>query len=772
MASKLRAFVGLALIFALLGSVPGSASSTGYVDLPGWHWISGGGIAGVSFINNMVGWAVGGGGLIIHTTNAGLSWTPQTSGIKSTLQDVQFLDNDHGWAAGDGGVILATDDGGVTWVTQTTPTSEYLYRVYFVNTNYGWAVGDNGTILTTQNGGLLWTSQTSNTTETLYGVDFVDTTHGWSVGANGTVIATTNGGSTWNDQPSCDEIHALYDVDFVDQNNGWIVGWGSALWTTSNGGTNWGEWILSGWTRNLYSLELSDANHGWAVGDGGFIARYAYPSWTELTSGTDATLYNLDFVNDQQGWIVGSAGTVLSTTDGGNTWVHRIESADMTVNGMYFIDRNRGWAVTGASIAGFPGEILYTSDGGKSWGVQKSGIPYMNDVQFITEHRGWAVGGLYGSGTILSTIDGGVNWDSQTYPVGGPMHAVQFTSPDDGWAVGGAVGGNGWILKTINAGSDWTLEKTIYSTAIHDVCFSDFYHGWAVGVNGNIWATVNASDWFTQTSGITETIKSVYCYDQYLWAVSDNTIIASLDGGNNWSTKNHGFPDVTFMDMDFVGPAWGWVVGSDDSSSESLILASGDLGNTWLEEETPIDAGLLYSVHSFRHGEGPVIWAGGINGLLLSNRPSNTVPVTGTVTAADGGDAFSGDGSTTIRFPTGAVTSTVIITHTPMSASQLPSTGQLTGYRMFDLTAVYSSTGNPASLAPGASYTITVDYSGSFLIEDSQLGLYYWNGSAWVMETTSSADFFRNTVTANPDHLSYFAVLGKSYAIYLPIVIR
>ena len=771
MAQKLRVFIVLVLALGVLGASPESASTVGYENLPGWHWVAGGTLRGVSFASSTSGWAVGDGGLIIRSTDSGLSWHPQTSGTKVNLRDVQFLDDDHGWAVGDDGIIIASDDGGSIWNIQSTPTGEDLYSVYFVNASTGWTVGANGTIWATLNG-TDWFTQTSDTTEPLYGVDFVDITHGWAVGANGTVIATVDGGSTWHDQPSCDEIHDLYDVDFVDQNNGWVVGWGGALWKTSDGGENWGEWIL-GWTRNLHAIELTDADHGWVVGGGGFVARLDFPSLTEQASGVDVDLFGLDFADGQQGWAVGNAGTVLSTADGGVTWARRIGSTGMNVNGMYFIDQNRGWAAAGADVAGFPGELLYTFNGGATWLVQKSGVPYLNDVQFVTPYRGWVAGGRSGDGTILATTDGGANWVAQTLPISGPMRAVHFVSPDDGWAVGGAVGGNGWILNTTNGGNDWALEKYISgSGCLYDVCFSDSTHGWAVGANGAIWATLNGTDWFAQTSGTADTLSSLYCYDQLGWVVSDSTILATRDGGNTWVVQDSGYPNATFLDVDFNGPGWGWVVGVDNTSYESLILATGDQGITWLPEEMPLNAGLLRSVHAFRWGRGPVIWAGGVNGAVLSNRPDPTTPVSGTVTPAEGGAIFSSDGSTSLIFPAGAVTATVTITHTPRMASQAPSTGDLTGLRTFDLTAVYSGTAIPASLVPGTYYTITVDYAGAVVVEDARLGLYHWSGSAWVKEPTSSVDWDRDVAMANPDHFSYFSVLGKSYSVYLPIVLR
>jgi hypothetical protein len=208
----------------------------------------------------------------------------------------------------------------------------------------------------------------------------------------------------------------------------------------------------------------------------------------------------------------------------------------------------------------------------------------------------------------------------------------------------------------------------------------------------------------------------------------------------------------------------------DNSSSQSLILVTGDQGNTWLAEEMPFNAGLLRSVHAYRWGRGPVIWAGA-SGVVLSNLPDPTAPVSDTVTPAEGGAIFSSDGSTSLIFPPGAVTATMTITYTPMTASQVPSTGDLAGFRIFDLTAVESGDTNLANF-PSTYYTITVDYSGAVVAEDAQLGLYHWSGSAWIKEPTSIADYEQDLVTANPNHFSYFAILGKSYSIYLPIMLK
>jgi oligopeptide transport system substrate-binding protein len=149
------------------------------------------------------------------------------------------------------------------------------------------------------------------------------------------------------------------------------------------------------------------------------------------------------------------------------------------------------------------------------------------------------------------------------------------------------------------------------------------------------------------------------------------------------------------------------------------------------------------------------------------------IRVSGTASPEAGGVLTSYQGDTVIQIPAGAVTDTIVITHTLTHI--LPPGGNLTGIgHEFDVTAVYSSTGQPAQLAPGQTYTLTVHYTDAEkgpAIENT-LALYYWDGSQWVKEPSSTVDTIANTVTAHPDHFSLWAVLGETKRVYLPLILR
>jgi photosystem II stability/assembly factor-like uncharacterized protein len=72
-------------------------------------------LAGVSYPSDVVGYAVGfnGAGTILRTDDAGLTWQFQPSHTSRPLNDVFFVDPLRGWAVGDGGVIVHTARGGL-----------------------------------------------------------------------------------------------------------------------------------------------------------------------------------------------------------------------------------------------------------------------------------------------------------------------------------------------------------------------------------------------------------------------------------------------------------------------------------------------------------------------------------------------------------------------------------------------------------------------------------------------------------------------------------
>lgn len=146
--------------------------------------------------------------------------------------------------------------------------------------------------------------------------------------------------------------------------------------------------------------------------------------------------------------------------------------------------------------------------------------------------------------------------------------------------------------------------------------------------------------------------------------------------------------------------------------------------------------------------------------------PAPVVPVPG--------GAVSPSPSVTMTFPAGAFTDTVLIHYTVEPPSD---TGTLQDVGVFfDLGATYQSSGLPAVLGPGETYTIVVGYREEDVpagFNEAGLALYFWSGSAWEKEPTSVVNTVANTITATPGHFSLWAALGSGqHRIFLPAVFR
>ena len=136
----------------------------------------------MQFVDQETGWLVGADGLIVKTTDGGLNWQVQASGVSAELTDVYFLDSQTGWVTGDEGILLQTTDGGEQWIRQRVGKRK-LTGVRFVNKDTGWVTSRQGP------------------SEVLY---------------------TLDGGQTWNPVGIDDPFRYLYVLDAVDERHVWV----------------------------------------------------------------------------------------------------------------------------------------------------------------------------------------------------------------------------------------------------------------------------------------------------------------------------------------------------------------------------------------------------------------------------------------------------------------------------------------------------------------------------------------------------------------------
>ena len=214
----------------------------------------------IAFVDEKNGLAVGAGGIIYRTAEGGVpsvdqgqvlcagstcdeellsTWDPVDSGTTSALTDIAFANDSRFWIAGERGLVLRSTDGGVTWETVDTGVDATLLSVAFASVDRGVVVGEDGTVLWTADGGRTWQPTDSGITSPLNGVAFAGDATVWAVGDGGTVLFSGDSGVTWTSRTIDPSLNSALDAVSFDDAVGVIVGAEGTVWTTSDGGASW-----------------------------------------------------------------------------------------------------------------------------------------------------------------------------------------------------------------------------------------------------------------------------------------------------------------------------------------------------------------------------------------------------------------------------------------------------------------------------------------------------------------------------------------------------
>jgi photosystem II stability/assembly factor-like uncharacterized protein len=208
----------------------------------------------VQFLNSQNGWALDSGhydsllgqqGLYLaHTTDGGGHWEWVRTGIAGSMSvgfaDVQgeldFTDAQHGWAAGGLGKVIHTSDGGASWFTQDVdcgwPSCPVRFYAIEMNNNLeGWIAGEG--LYQTSNGGDLWQIRDDvDVSGDFQDIQFVDAENGWLAGDKGMLFFTGNSGTTWESVTNPVSAVSIRGLSFINPHKGWLVGDYGTILTT------------------------------------------------------------------------------------------------------------------------------------------------------------------------------------------------------------------------------------------------------------------------------------------------------------------------------------------------------------------------------------------------------------------------------------------------------------------------------------------------------------------------------------------------------------
>lgn len=138
--------------------------------------------------------AVGPRGHIVVSKDAGATWQQAKVPLSSDLTAVHFPSEKHGWAVGHDGVVLATTDGGLSWVKQLD--GRVVNDLILADLQVKLATSPESTELQA----LVAEAErykSQGPDKPLLDVWFEDDAHGFAVGAYGLMLETSDGGQTW-----------------------------------------------------------------------------------------------------------------------------------------------------------------------------------------------------------------------------------------------------------------------------------------------------------------------------------------------------------------------------------------------------------------------------------------------------------------------------------------------------------------------------------------------------------------------------------------------
>jgi len=497
--------------------------------------------------------------------------------VLGSIEAVDFVTPKAGWVAaatgayGSRNAVLETSDGGRTWVERMLPQGYTALAIHVAGDRQGTGyvlaqrtgLGQTGAagqtvpvaILTTQDGGRTWHvawseqgPQALDNATVLMRVGFQFFGGQGYAYVGDRILTSQDGVKAWSALSLPQGFEPVH-MDFLTPRVGFVAGQtcqsppqagtsGGAgcqaeLIATTDGGQSWQTSFRAPQaTYWNYSdaVSFATAEDGWFfLKDGASFQSYLYETtdggqtWTleQPSFAQGRTVYGPPtFVTPQVGWLpvnTGAApypGGLLITSDGGKTWTQVGSDRNWSLNGISLLSPKVGYAAGsgGSAQAGF---LVKTTDGGRSWTQILPSLTPTAQVDFATATQGFGVGVTSDPQAILRTTDGGATW-REVARAPGQVQAISFVDQRLGYMLTTTASGQSVALRrTTDGGSRWQVVSELPALS-----------GALVGPNQYL-------HFFGSRQGIVQT-------ETY----PDVVLEATSDGGRSW-TKIHEQPAVS-----------------------------------------------------------------------------------------------------------------------------------------------------------------------------------------------------------------------------------
>jgi photosystem II stability/assembly factor-like uncharacterized protein len=226
---------------------------------------------------------------------------------------------------------------------------------------------------------------------------------------------------------------------------------------------------------------------------------------------------------------VGERGTILHSTNDGQSWTNRPSPTQATLTAVKFSrDGEHGWAV------GHDAVVLATDDGGATWRIVFQGDNLEDsflDLCVVDAETIIAVGAY---GKCIRSLDGGQTWASHLVQ-DDDSHLNQITAGANGTLY--IAGERGTLLRSHDRGDTWASIPTPYDGSFYGILPLDHDGLLAYGLRGHIYRSTDDGDSWSPVSIATKPLLATACrWDEVhiVLAGQSRAFLLSTDDGANF----------------------------------------------------------------------------------------------------------------------------------------------------------------------------------------------------------------------------------------------
>lgn len=294
-------------------------------------------------------------------------------------------------------------------------------------------------------------------------------------------------------------------------------------------------------------------------------------------------------------------------------WIELNSNSNATLNSVTIIDSDR------MCVVGSGGTVLTTLDGGITWNSTTIGIT--NEFSFVTNVLGtyWAVG--YG-GIIIKSTNNGLSWQIVTSGTTADLTCIKFVNVNTGYI----TGRYGSILKSTDGGSTWIRKNSGTEHSLRGIDFVDSNNGFAVGGELSspisvILKTVDGGEtWENSSLSYGKPLLAVDFYNLNIgFAIGINGfVLKTSNGGISWQQQYTNTFQWLYS-LKVIEEKIAFIVGGNIDSG--IFLSSYSGGEVWKKKED-LSSEWLLSIDFFSNNIGLIV---GSNGKIFKTTNAGNI---------------------------------------------------------------------------------------------------------------------------------------------------